>query len=222
MGSVALALITDGRQDYLLQTLASATSSLLADWSHTQGILVNDSGSDDYADFLDECFVSWKRCHHWQRFGFAASVRTAWTAALAYRATHIVHLEDDFTFNEPVDLNALIDLLHRNKQLAQIALKRQPVNDQERAVGGFMETRSPETWRQRDGFVEHGLNFTTNPCVIPAHAARVALLSGVQLTEPNISEVLLDAGYTFGYLGRVEDPPLVTHIGDERTAGWLQ
>lgn len=214
-----LVLTTDGRLPLLRATLASADESLYADWHRR--ILVDDSGDLGYADQLEAELPGCTLIHHPHRAGFAATVRTAWTAALAYGASHVFHLEDDFTFNEPVSVDALISVLWLHPILAQIALKRQPVNDTERAVGGLMETHPPQTWRQRNGFVEHVLNFTTNPGLIPAHAIERALLSPRPLTEPNITETLLDAGYVFGYLGRIEDAPRVTHIGHERSAGWL-
>ncbi len=66
------------------------------------------------------------------------------------------------------------------------------------------------------------MNFTTNPSLVRVDAAGACVASSLPLTEPNITQILLEAGYTFAYLGRVDDPPRVTHIGEKRTREWLQ
>ena len=79
-----------------------------------------------------------------------------------------------------------------------------------------------ESWEQREGYIEHSTTLTTNPSLLSRHAIETVLTAGVQLTEPNMTEVLSSAGYRFGYLGRIEDLPRVEHIGEMRAAGWLQ
>jgi hypothetical protein len=216
---VALVVTTDGRREYLVRSIGSLHEQLRP-WLPVRGI-VDDSGDPDYQRFLHESFPDFQMIHHMRRQGFQATFRDAWELALSLDAEYVLHVEDDFTYNEPIDLERMADLLDANPQLAQIALKRQPVNDQERAVGGLMEMR-PGAWTQQDGFVEHAVTFTSNPSLIPRRVIELVLADPAPKTEPNITACLLTHNLRFGYLGRIEDPPLVEHIGEERMAGWLQ
>jgi GT2 family glycosyltransferase len=216
--NLTLAVTTDGRSDYLLR----ATNSLwvsLKPWPAWR-CMVDDSGNAPAE--LRERYEDFTILPHAHRRGFAAAVESVWRLALQTPCEYVFHAEDDFVYPEPVDLEGMGRLLDENPQLAQVALKRQPVNDEERAAGGFMETRPPETWIQREGFVEHMLNFTTNPCLIPRRFIEECLRFAWPKTEPEVTRFALEHGWTFAYLGRVEDPPRVEHIGETRSAGWMQ
>jgi hypothetical protein len=216
----ALLVVTDGRRAYLVETMRSLRVSLQP-WPPDR-FLIDDSGDPDYRAWLQAEFPDFVQVGDGARRGFAATLACGWGTVLAYsEATHIWHAEDDFTYNELVDLPAMAAILDRNPHLAQLALKRQPVNDVEREAGGFMETR-PGAWTQRDGWIEHQTNFTSNPSQIPARVARLCVGSDVRLDELTMSDLLMAEGYGFGYLGRIEDRPRVTHIGGHRMEGWRQ
>lgn len=217
---IALVVITDGRIDYLRQTIASAEEMLHAEWGAR--IIVDDSGDPDHAATIAAEWPRWATISHLHRLGFAATVRTAWQAVIDAGVTHAVHLEEDFTFVQPLDVEALRELLDDQPDLAQLALKRQPVNPVEEAAGGLMGMWPLSARWQRPGFVEHIVTFTTNPSLIPARVIRRALANETPLTEPEITRHLLYEGYRFGYVGRLDDPPLVIHIGEHRMAGWRQ
>lgn len=146
MSKTALLLISDGRDEYLRQTMASALEMLptFDDLIHV----------DDAAHEL----------------GFDGAVREGWARALATDCTHIFWLEQDFTFRRYVDVAAMLKVLDAFPYLAQIALLRQPWNDAERRAGGVVEQHPDSytrvewedlTWR------EHRRFFTTNPCLVP-------------------------------------------------------
>lgn len=216
---IALVVVTDGRIDYLRQTIASAAENL-PDKIGLK-ILIDDSGNPDHAEALADEWPWWYRVSNLRRRGFGATVRVAWEAALALRPDHIFHLEEDFVFNRPVDLDGMVETLDANPKLAQLALKRQPVNDQERAAGDMLKTWPVEKVWQKDGYVEQWVTFTTNPCLVSARAAEIAVSTPGALTEPEVTSRLLGAGFSFGFAGGLDDPPLVTHIGNERSSGWL-
>lgn len=221
MGMIALVVTTDGRGECLRRTLRSLRESLQP--FPTDRFIVDDSGDLDYATFVDVVARDFQTHSHIRRQGFAATVEDAWTLALRRRRVrYVFHAEDDFTYNEPVDLEAMARVLDQRPDVAQLALKRQPVNDEERAAGGFMQARSADTWDELDGIVGHALNFTTNPSLIPRRAIEVALADPRPMTEPNVTDTLLTDGYCFGYLGTVADPPRVEHIGHGRMPGWRQ
>jgi len=215
--SFALAVTTDGREECLERAVESLRASL--DPWPDECVMVDDSGDPDFAAVMR--YVDYTSLVHEQRRGFAAAVESVWREVIRSGAEYVFHAEDDFTYNEPVDLMAMASLLDAHPHIAQLALKRQPVNAEEQAAGGFMQTK-PGEFIQRDGWIEHETNFTTNPSLIPARVIQLALRSGRPLSEPNVTDTLLEHGYRFGYLGRIEDEPRVEHIGHERMAGWME
>lgn len=218
---IALAVTTDGRREYLERAVNSLRAQLRP-WPHRK-VMVDDSGDVDQARWLARRYLTFIHRAHPTRQGCAATIEDAWRLAIRSPfVKYVFHAEDDFVYTQPIDLTRMAAILNLNPTLAQVALKRQPVNDLERGAGGFMQTRPAETWQQRDGWIEHQLNFTANPSLIPRHAIEVALADDRPKTEPNITETLLAANYTFGYLGRVEDPPVVEHIGEIRMPAWAE
>lgn len=150
----------------------------------------------------------------------------------------VFHLEDDFLFNYKIDLGQLAGLLTDYPYLAQMALKRQPWGSDIEFANGFMEAK-PEHYTEReddgDYWVETTRNWTTNPSLF-----RAELLAGGWPDDPfsegKYAFVLKENGLPwggsdcalhdegricghevrFGIFGRIEDPPLVHHIGDYR------
>lgn len=104
------------------------------------------------------------------RLGFAGAIREGWREALDTDADYIFHLESDFAFRRPVPLDDMVAVLRSHPQLVQMALLRQPVNEQEKAAGGLVQQR-PHTYALREdgdrAWLEHSNFVTTNPCVWP-------------------------------------------------------
>lgn len=153
---------------------------------------------------------------HEHRLGMAGAVRTAWNWAVELEADYLLHVEEDFLFRAPVDVTRMRAILEEYPWLAQVVLKRQPWNEIERAAGGIIEA-NPCAYTQRDGFVEHELIFSLNPCLIPRRVLQMGWPDG---NEAEFTAMCLDQGYTFAFLGEKFDPPLVEHIGVHRGAGW--
>lgn len=193
--TIALLLISDGRNDYLLRTLASVDKHL-PPFDHQ--IHVDDRG---------------------HKLGFAGAIQEGWNRVLDSGAEWVFHLEADFTFNERIDVAAMIDLLERQPHLAQVALKRQPWNEQEKAAGGIVELH-PENYRQRSDphavWTENRVCFTTNPSVYSTS------LCPMGWPQENHSEgvfthrLLADPMIQFAFWGGKFDPPKVEHIGERR------
>lgn len=153
------------------------------------------------------------------QLGFAGAIQQGWDEVLQTAATHVFHLELDFLFNAPVDVDALVALLTEHKHLAQVVLKRQPVNPDEIAAGGLVE-QHPGDFAQR---VEHGVIWTehrrywsTNPSVYPVALCRHGWPQ-VPRSEGTFTHRLLeDPNVRFAIWGAKFDAPLVNHIGDTR------
>lgn len=143
--SVALMVISDGRDEYLQRTLLSAVQHLP---SFDQLVHVND------------------RDHE---LGFAGAIQAGWDQI---DTDYVFHLEADFTIDRRVPLDRMLEALRADRGLTQIALLRQPWNEQEIAAGGIVEL-DPAAYKRRSApssphrYLEHRKFWTTNPSLYP-------------------------------------------------------
>lgn len=225
---IALLVITDGRDDLLDRTIASAERHLHG--SITQRFLYDDTGLDRRYDLrrsygrsatrrqgFDEVFSD----RH--RRGFTGAIAFAWqwvTVSLMPDVRFVFHLEDDFVFRRPVMLDRMAGVLDRRPYLAQLALRRQPWNAQERVAGGIVEQWPNEYVEMHDddgnSWLEHRLFFTTNPSLY-----RVGLCARgwpmVDRSEEEFSRLLFnDPAVRCGFWGTRASGEWVEHIGADR------
>lgn len=196
MTGVVLLLIGDGRDNYRRRTLASLSDNLLGE---LDVIEINDSG---------------------HRLGFAGAIQEGWNRITSETdADYVFHVELDFTFNNLIPLRRMIALLERQPHLAQVALKRQPWNPEEKAAGGIVELH-PDDFAERSDYgatwSEHRRFFTTNPSVYRASLCRLGWPQEAHSEGMFTHRLLADPLLRFAFWGGKHDPPLVTHIGDER------
>lgn len=190
--SVALLLISDGREEYLQATRRSAAVCLP---EFDQVVHIDDT-------------------HH--ELGFAGAIQAGWDLIAT---DYVFHLEGDFTFNRPVPVDRMCEILAAYPHLVQLALLRQPWNPAERAAGGVWQQHpdSYTPWLQEPDaeWLEHARFFTTNPCLYPRWVA-----------DRGWPQVPQSEGL-FGLRLFAEDPERraafwgngeewVTHIGQER------
>lgn len=226
--TAVLLVMSDGRREYLEPCVASAVECLdLASVAHR--VIHDDSGSVRFGAWLRERYPDWHVITTVRRSGFAGAIRSAWAAieSLDEAIEHVVHLEGDFTFNRPVPLGDMLDVLDAHPHLAQVALRRQPWNEAERQAGGIVELHPHEYADRVDGldrhWLEHRLFFTTNPSVYRRSLLDAEWPDG-ERSEARFTEQLLMDGtpevpgpeVRFAYWGRRTDGPWVTHIGEHR------
>lgn len=216
---IALLVITDGRKDCIARTIPSAIEQL--DGPINEWWMYDDSGDAEHRDWLMREFPQFTLIWHVDgRQGFGGAIREAWEIIGSQSAAeYVFHLEDDFTFNRPVPLDDMMEVLDENPLLAQVALRRQAWNDLERAAGGVIEVQ-PAAYVDVRGhdysYLVHDLFWTTNPSLY-----RRSLLTETEWPIGKHSEgmftiALLERGYRFAYFGERTDAPWVHHIGTER------
>lgn len=220
-------VMTDGRLDCLDKTLASINEQVRGPISAKY--LWDDTGNDDYFLYL----TSYRR-HGWTplrgpvgREGFGGAIRRAWQWLADHTDTPFVFSsEDDFVYERRVDLRAMAEVLIVQPYLAQMALRRQPWNDAEIKAGGVVEANSKaftEVGEGRIHWLEHREFWTTNASLFRRQLLDVGWPEG-EHSEGAFTHQLLGAGFDgvsgdrlrFGYWGKRDTPPWITHIGATR------
>lgn len=155
------------------------------------------------------------------KLGFHGAVQAGWDQ-VPEEADFVWHAEDDFLFKSDAPLENMIWLLDNKPYLAQVSLKRQAVNEREKAAGGIVEA-DPDDFEDRYedniAYTIHRRYFTTNPSLY-----RADLIKRGWPQEPNSEGVfthqLLADDYWFAIWGEKHSPPLVEHVGIRQGTGY--
>jgi len=154
--------------------------------------------------------------------GFAGAIQQGWNEILATDAELIFHLEDDFVFNGIVPLGDMAELVS-DEHIAQVALKRQPWNEQEKRAGGIVEL-DPDSFQEGRRYWQscprkytaHRKFFTTNPSLYRRDIAERGWPQEDRSEGKFSIELFKDPHVVSTFWGGKFDAPLVTHIGDDR------
>lgn len=190
-----LLLIGDGRDEYHERSVASA---------------------ERYLPAFDHLVQVDDRDHS---LGFSGAIAEGWRQVVETSADFVVHLEADFIFHRDIDVIRMVSVLKANPKIAQLALKRQPWNDEEKAAGGIVELH-PEDYVQvsecGDVWTEHRRNWTTNPSVYSANWCRQGWPQEEHSEGVWTHRLLEDPELRFAFWGGKHDLPAVEHIGTVR------
>lgn len=211
--------MTDGRRQYIHETITSAYTKL--NGSITEKWMHDDSGDETNRQWLREQFPDFIQVGEGPRKGFGGAYSFAWkTLAARSQADYVFGLEDDFTFNREIPLEAMAKKLDDNPHVYQMALRRQAWNDEEKAAGGVIE-RWPHNFQQEDGWISHKMFFTTNPSLYRMSLIQTRTYPDVKDAEGHfcISILNSDPKAQFGYWGEKIDAPWVEHTGVKRQPG---
>lgn len=213
------AVFTAGRRGYLEQTLASADEQVSGPITRT--VIFDDSGDPAFTDWLytlGHSVASWGA-----NVGFTESMFLArrWLTRHATEP-YVFHLEEDFTFDEPVDLTDLVGVLDGNPHLDQVAFLRHAYFPRELRAGGIMEEH-PEAYTIRSDdkgrkWAEHALFWTCNPSVYRMDLAHIDWPRRGKHTETAFGDQRIADGQRFAFW---DARPIITHIGAEKVGhGW--
>lgn len=228
---IALLVMTDGRRDCIALTVPSFLSTVDYMPAVSELWIHDDSGDPEYRAWLLERFPEsegWRIISTAGRSGFGGAIRSAWSALrLHSRARYVFHLEDDFTFSRTIPLRDMTDVLDRQPDLVNLALRRQPWSAEECAAGGIVEQHPDDylekRWsnigdRDTVAWLEHRRFFTTNPGLY-----RMELIRSTEWPEGansegrfGISLLHEDPRRRFGFIGSRDSGEWVEHIGVER------
>ena len=228
-GGVALLVMTDGRDDYLVHCLASVAERVrgpISEWW-----MFDDTGDRAYRARLADRYPRFTHINGGRRQGFGGAIRYAWERLRADSdADYVFHVEQDFTFSREVDLSEMAEVLDEQPHLVQLALRRQAWSADEHAAGGVVQ-RHPEAYRETGDergrrWLEHRLFFTTNPSLYRRSLCGAGWPTGeksegmfsVRLCETGLPGVA-PADLRFGYWGAFDSGEWVHHIGRSRARG---
>jgi hypothetical protein len=222
--SVVLLVMTDGRDEYLCKSVASALAHL--DGPITRRVMHDDTGDDEYRRGLAAAYPTFEHINGGKRQGFGGAIRSAWSHLALGSERYVWHHEADFIYNEPVPINGLIQLLQAYPHLVQVALRRQPWGQAEELAGGVVE-QHPAAYTDKSlgkyQWLEHRLFLTTNPSIYRRTLCTLGWPEGDQ-SEGRFTHQLLRDGspevdgerVRFAYWGERDSEPWVTHIGHQR------
>jgi GT2 family glycosyltransferase len=208
---IALLVLTTGDRDTLEATLDSAMGRLKGPIGRR---LICVDGPPSRVETVEGAYPSWE-VERIRGGGYPKAVAAAIERAIGSGQPWIFWLEDDFIFNEPVDLRGMQALVEKH-DLAQLSLMRQPWYEHEVEAGGVIAAR-PDEFIQRDGYIEHRAYWTTNPMLtsrqfLAEHRWPMGRNSELRFGH----SVFSDPRVCAGILGEIEDGPRVHHIGLER------
>lgn len=215
--TVALVVMTDGRRECIIQAIPSLFANVHGPISHQ--VIHDDSGDRDYQDWLRAAFPTFDVIYTPKRSGFGGAYANAWRYLSDLPQRYVLSVEDDFTYNRPVDLLAMAEILDWYPHIVQMALRRQPWNAEEKAAGGIVEQHPDDYTDHSDGdnhWLEHRRFLTTNPSLFRTELCKRGW-PDVKHSEGVITHQLLDdPSVRFAFWGKRSDDPWVTHIGEQR------
>lgn len=220
-----LIVLTHGESEPLAETLASFLQHV---WPLPTDAFMHIDGPDARSVAYDVArnltVWDWTLGQDMEPVGFCGSCRQAWNEEAAHGSHDFVFwLEHDFRFLRDLDLRPLAEVLDADPTLAQMALMRNAVNEQEKEAGGLYESR-PGQYRHdlasysRDGivgthaFLRHRSYFTTNPSLMRrAFVAEHRWPDYQSECEGRFGIDLVEHGFSFGVWG--DGQPWVEHVG---------
>jgi glycosyltransferase involved in cell wall biosynthesis len=218
MKNVSLVIITDGRLEYLEKTMNSLYNNVK--YPFVEKIIVNDCIDIRFRNKVKELadIYSFFTINHNTKMGFARVYNTAWKRIWP-SSDFVFSTEDDFTFNEEIDVEKMIEILEYDRNLVQVALKRQAWNEEEKKAGGIVELW-PDQYEEKNvgdlSWTEHRQFFTTNPSLI----SKWVIDRGWPLVPDSegifTHELFKNPNYKSCFYGGKFDKPKVEHIGITR------
>lgn len=208
---VCVLFFTDGRDEYTSQMLESFAKNVKFDNSYSIMLCDNPTGRNTvFLEGIKKKYKINQLVLNEERLGIAGSVQKAW-GLIPDDCTYVWHQENDFLFNEPVNIPAFMEILE-NRNINQVALLRQAWYDNEVKAGGLFQANDKV---YKNGFVRmhpvvlHKQFFTHNPSLYRRDVIKIMPNYG----EYNMMRKL--SGYC-AFWGTKTDKPRVTHIGEKK------
>jgi len=214
--TVTLIVHTDGRREYISRSVPSLLEQL--NGPVIKRVIYDDSGDPAYKAWLAETFPIFNVVGPARRLGYTGSMRAMWSYLdRRCQSDYVFQAEDDFLYDEPIDLEPMIQTLAQNPYLRQLALLRDAYYPRELEAGGII-AEHPEAYEHvhANGHsrVEHRLYFTANPSLFRRSLCRTPWPSAPSSERVYTDLLNRDPNSRFAYWG--DGTPVIRHIGAER------
>lgn len=219
MTTLLAVLTTSARRDYIERAVTSAQENLRGDIG---GRVIFTDPDPEYMRWLESKFPDFAVVSCGPRRGYGPAMRSAWAtiAAADDDNEYVAWLEDDFVFLRPVDVDAMAAVLERHPEVVQMALRRQPWNDEEIAAGGVVELHPGWFTDCHDDelgadWLEQSAWWTDNPSLFRRSLCAIGWPDG-EGSEGRFSFVVKDrhGDVRFAYWGARDSGVAVEHIGE--------
>lgn len=212
---IVVVLLTNGRRSTLAQTVRSAEQNLKGPIGRRVVAFDVRDPSQRRARLPTELFEGWDLTKI-QGGTYCRAMQKATEVAIGSGQPWVFWLEDDFVFNQPVDLGAMQDLMVANPRMAQLSLLRQAWYQHEVDAGGIIAA-NPSLFEQRRGWVAHRAYWTQNPMLTPRRVLSSHPWPNAPHCEAGFGDLVFKDGTMLGgILGEIDDGPRVTHVGQKR------
>lgn len=219
---LSMTVLTDGRKEYLEQTLPTWIEAYGDKIEHK--IILDDSGNTGYRHWLVETFpdfvvvaIGKDRC------GYDVAMREVFLVVRTLGLPYNLHVEDDFKLHTPPDLDKVCEVLDNFPQVSQMSFMRQPWYPNEVEAGGVVEALERQgavSFQQKftngSSWVRHNAFWTANPNVFPQWVAHREW-PDAPWCEMKFSQALRYDKKVSGIWGHRDSWVCVEHIGEVRS-----
>lgn len=215
---IAVLVIGDGRDAIRQQTLLSFCTEVYG-YRLAEVVEVDDRRHD--LGFCGAIQAGWDELRRIEQWNRACGGDGGWE--------YVFHLEEDWRFTGEVDVRDLATVLDMDPSVAQVALRRGPVNDYERRAGGVVECW-PHEYEQCAAprlppgadvpYLRHQLFWTTNPSLYRMELLGTHTWPSGPGCEDAFGAGLRAEGRRFAYAGARADAPLLHHNGARTGTGY--
>lgn len=215
--NICILFFSTSRYEYLIPTLESFHQNVAFPNSNIYKILIDDYPLRRDTSILEKLtskFKIDKLILNSNNLGYSASWKIAWEN-VPDNTDYIWHQEDDFTFNEIVDANKLINILeNKETELFQVVLKRNVVFETNDFIDNVEKNKvGKEVDIIGNKMVINREYFNSNPCIYPywitkekySYKPQETLIRDLCNTYPN--------GYSALY-GSRNSKNIINHIGE--------
>lgn len=227
MKKVTLLFITDGRTELLKQTMKSFFEKVKFPYESCFCFNDNPNQSQELLDLCNTYGLGLITVSEKKGLAGIYNFAFSWLKENT-DSDYYFCCEDDFLFNEEINIESMIDILEYDKNICQVRLKRQPWSEEEIKVGGFVE-QNPDAYEDKKLmlgnpkyslhlFCTHREIFSLNPNLAPRWIIEREW-KVIEFSEYKFSEELFaeNPNYKCALLGHKFDPPKVKHIGYYRS-----
>jgi len=169
--STLVVFLTNGRSECLAEAVYSRSMKVAVP-GEADFLIVDDSGDPKYREWLSAHFTYRKWWVGYNAQGYDAAMREIWWLAADY--DYVFLIEDDFVFNQEVDLGDMIEILRTHPHMAQLVLLRQAWFGNEVQAGGLIPALQAMGHRFEHfgdagclhgspSWLEHRATWSTNP-----------------------------------------------------------